>query len=292
MQEYASTPTILYIMGAGRSGSTVLSIILGTHPKIEAVGEIKAWHRYKGLPRDHIDKRNYQFWHNVLNCYVYLKGANPNFEQLNVICNQIEAHNKLLWHLFHKLPFAIVNDYYEHINFLISSIKTISKKDIILDSSKNICRALFLLTFLSNKVKVIHLIRDPRGTLWSFMKKNVEQKSKKPIKAIIDYIAINSAASLIRYLFKKHVIKVRYEDIEKNPGKAISNIADFVGLTPMHLIERLNSKDVFEIKYLIDGNRVRKNHTIKFHADEEWKSKLPIIHKMLCSLIACPIYYL
>ena len=39
-------------MGAGRCGSTILNIILGSHPEIETVGEIKVWAKNRGLPRD------------------------------------------------------------------------------------------------------------------------------------------------------------------------------------------------------------------------------------------------
>lgn len=292
MQNLNIKTKLLYIMGAGRSGSTILSIILGSHPKVISVGEIKAWPKYEGLPRDKIDKKNIIFWEKVLDTYISLSGRPPNFAQLKDLCNEIESPNKLLLNLLNKQYFLRIKDYIEHINNLISSILIISKKNIVLDSSKNVCRALFLLKFLNTNVKVIYLIRDPRGTLWSFMKKNVEQKPKKPVKAIIDYVAINSAASFTRYLFRKQVIKVRYEDLVLSPEKEIATIAQFIGIYPKPLTERFNSKKEFKIKYLIDGNRVRKNNCIKFKADEEWKNKLPKVYKILCKIIASPIYYI
>ena len=32
--------TVMHITGVGRSGSTILDIVLGTHPQIQSVGEV------------------------------------------------------------------------------------------------------------------------------------------------------------------------------------------------------------------------------------------------------------
>ena len=38
---------IIYIMGYGRSGSTLLDIILGNHPEIQSLGEVALFYNKK-----------------------------------------------------------------------------------------------------------------------------------------------------------------------------------------------------------------------------------------------------
>ena len=40
MAQFDAPVTVLFIMGAGRSGSTILDIVLGNHPEIESTGEV------------------------------------------------------------------------------------------------------------------------------------------------------------------------------------------------------------------------------------------------------------
>ncbi len=106
MSQPEKGPTLFYIMGAGRCGSTILSIILGSHPDIEAVGEIKGWPRHRGLPRDLDEKdEDCKFWKNVLEEYTDVDGCLPDFDELCRIYNKIEPNTKLLTHLFWQEKF-------------------------------------------------------------------------------------------------------------------------------------------------------------------------------------------
>ena len=292
MSQSQNMPTLLYIMGAGRCGSTILNIILGAHPDIEAVGEIKTWPRHKGLPRDHdLKDEDYEFWGNVLKQYIKLEGFLPEFHQLERICRAIETPTKLIAHLFARISMEMSNDYYKHVSNLIFSIHNVSGKKVILDSSKSVARAYKLLMYPNFNVKVIHLIRDPRGTVWSFIKKDLEQKPKKPLRAIFDYITLNGASILIRYLFRDKVIKVKYEDLIRQPAGVVEQILDFVNLDHGNVIDMIESDAEFDVKHLIDGNRIRRNKTIKFNPDEAWKDNLAIVYRVLAAL-GLPVYNL
>ena len=55
-------PLVVYIMGDGRSGSTVTGIVLGNHPSISSNGELHKWARYKGHPKEDNDKDSILSW--------------------------------------------------------------------------------------------------------------------------------------------------------------------------------------------------------------------------------------
>ena len=78
----------------------------------------------------------------------------------------------------------------------------------------------------------------------------------------------------------------------KNANETIGKILAFVGLDESLVLSMIKNDAEFEVQHLLDGNRVRKNHRIKFRADEEWKIKLPRIYKILCTIMARPLYFL
>lgn len=297
MNKLQEIPSVLFIMGAGRCGSTVMSVIIASHPEVESVGEIKSWPRYKGQPRDYDHKNDdLEFWNSVLEQYETISRAKCDFDKLEDICNDIEFNkgvgflSKITALIFSKQNNKKLQKYYEHNSNLLCAIQKISGKKLILDSSKNVCRAIALLKHPNLNIKVIHLIRDPRGTVWSFMKKDVEQKHKDSLRALLDYFVINSTATMVRYLYKDRVIKVKYEDLVNHPSETIERIFKFIDLDDCRVQSMIGNDAELEIRHIFDGNRVRRNHSIKFRGDDEWKLKLPRIYKILCSIIARPIY--
>jgi hypothetical protein len=163
---------------------------------------------------------------------------------------------------------------------------------VLLDSSKNVFRAFQLLRNSNLNVKIIHLVRDPRGVVWSFMKKNIDHKPKKPLTALFDYIALNSISILIKMFYKRKVIKVKYEDLVYKPKNEIYRILSFINLDYLNLLDSINKEKLFKVKYIFDGNRIRNQIIIRFTPDEEWKEKLPAIYKIICNVCAKAIYRL
>ncbi|MCK4785079.1 MAG: sulfotransferase domain-containing protein [Desulfobacteraceae bacterium] len=276
-----------------------MSVIIGAHPEVESVGEIKSWPHYKGLPRDYDSKNeDFTFWNNVLNQYETETGKRCNFDKLEQICNNIElcksirSFSKLTSLITNKTTPEALQQYYEHNSNLLGAIQKVSGKKIILDSSKSVCRAIALLKQPNVNMKAIHLIRDPRGTVWSFMKKDVEQKPKDTMRALFDYFVLNATSTLVRHMFRNRVMKVKYEELVRQPAETIGKIFDFIGLDESIVLSMIKNDAEFEVQHLFDGNRVRKNNTIKFRADEEWKKKLPRIYKILCTILARPLYFL
>lgn len=287
------TPQVLYIMGAGRCGSTILSILLSKHEHMEAVGEIKMWPRHRGLPRDKETKAgNYRFWSKVLDRYLEAKGGIPDFNDLERICRSVESYRNVIHFFCGQIPQDLASAYDKHNIRLLSAIYMVSKKKIIVDSSKNVCRAYSLLKNFGETTRVIHLIRDPRGTVWSFMKKGIEQESKTYFRTIFDYTALNLAGIAIRRLFPTKVLKITYEDLTCQTAATINKILTFMELNVKGDEGRCLTGSTFHLPNMIDGNRIRKNDSIVFRPDEEWKQGLPLTYKVLTQIFAMPVYVL
>ena len=147
---------IIYILGDGHSGSTILDLILGSHTEIEGVGELTTFDRYKQyLLKDKtaskdflcacgatIDKCGY--WNKIMD---RLSAAvDPSALEINPK-NREEFEN------------------YNHA--IMKAVLEVSGKRIICDSSKELHRLTRLSQGEDFDIFIIHLVRDARAVAYS-----------------------------------------------------------------------------------------------------------------------------
>lgn len=271
----STIPKLIYIMGDGRSGSTILSIILGNHPAIESVGELSRWLVFAGYPKPGDDRvEHHAFWQSVREAYLDT-GPVPNFSELVRAQQEIEEYKNFPKALFGRIEPDAKTLYRTHTARLLDAICRVSGKPILVDSSKNMGRACMLLRFWPEKVRVIHLVRDPRGTLWSQMKRNIEQEYKLPVTAMVHYSFKNLMAAFVQWHAPKNtVLRVRYEDICMQPRTEIERIGAFLELPMTSLTDILEKTGTFRVPYLLDGNRVRRQTEIELRFDNQWRQNL------------------
>ena len=208
------TIPLLYLLGAGRSGTTLMATVLGNQPKIQAVGEMHQFHEHLSnnkkcscgqLLEDCV------FWKTILN---YL-----DLELIDLQRNsQKEKHSNILKLMLtrkaDKEYIALQEDIYR-------GILNNNSESWVLDSSKYIARYLLLSRGKIFNIKGIYVVRDVRGVINSF-KKQV-QTPKRPLSTILYYVLINSFGQLICWMDKR-VIKIKYEDFIKEPDKMIEKV--------------------------------------------------------------------
>lgn len=288
-QQKGKTITLIYIMGDGRSGSTILDIILGNHPDIEGVGELFKWSRHRGGPKPGDDKQeNHRFWTAISKQY-FAKNPTHSFKKLREIQKPVEAYRKFFRVITGLLPTEVLEKYSAHVYDLLTSIVKVSRKSTIVDSSKRMGRAYLLEGHPKIQVKIIHLVRDPRAVMWSQMKENVEQKTKHPIKAMLHYWIKNLFCTIVQ--IKAHrgkVLRVRYEDLVINPIRELQRIGDFLGINMTPLIEKIENDRQLKVNHIIDGNRIRKKEYVKLRYDDAWKKNLSFFQKVLAILLTFP----
>lgn len=290
MKTSVNSLRIIYIMGDGRSGSTILSIILGNHPDIASVGELHRWAEFQGQTKPGDEKKeNKSFWRAVQQQF-YINESAPNFDSLVALQENIEAYQQFFKVLLVR-DTQMQKQYHSFLEQLFSSIAEVSERRFVVDETKRPGRAYELLRSQHMETRVIHLVRDPRGVVWSQLKTNVEHKTKHPLKTIMHYNIKNFMSLFVRWLNPKgSVLQVRYEDLIIDPEETLTRIGKFINCSMEPVIKMVGAQEDFWVPNLIDGNRIRKKDYVKLHFDIEWQRKLSKTWKLTTVLLTLPLF--
>jgi hypothetical protein len=302
---------VLKIVGLGRSGSTILDIVLGNHPQIESVGEVanlmfNGWVSQESLRG--IDPKSLR----VPLCTCGKRLDIPNIETPAEACpfwssvrrelvertdrDSIESYPKLENHfglkrrwprlLYEKRrPSALFRSYAELTRAFFESIRAVSGKPIIVDSSKSPARAFALGMMPGIDLSLVHLVRDGRGVRTSHrktFKKDLQagimwdHKGHPMWKTVRSWIARNLVSEWVCiHLGPKRTMRLRYEDFAADPKAALERIGSLIELDLSDVANAASSGKPMQVGHNIGGNRRKKSGIITLRPDdEEWRTAL------------------
>lgn len=278
---------IFYILGAGRSGTTLLEIILGNSPSIFNTGEVNHFPHLRGIPRKrNADSVEGKFWKTIR---VKIAGI-YNFYQLNRLHKKYEYHTSLILH-FLGIAGKDKITYDQYLIDFYNLIYDHSDSNVITDSSKYPGRALNISRVLDYDISYIYIIRNPIDVVRSFAKKGVEQASKNWFSANLYYFVINALCKLtIRVLSTKHkVSKVIYDDLINEPLNTLEKLEKDLEVDLSAIKRKISGDEYLNISpYLFDGNRSRLDDKLKIRKKKQYK-KLSSLDK-LTKFINSPFY--
>jgi len=257
-------------MGAGRSGTTALATFLGNAKGIHTVGEMHQFYEHleenKTCPYGEPIKEC-SYWSGVIK---KLPEQTLNSKQIKKQNHTVEHHKNIIPLLFGLANRKNLKDFIATNEEAYDSIHACYKQKYILDSSKYIGRALALKKSSLLNLKIIYVVRDPRGVIWSFRKK--VQTSRTPLRTAGYYLIINILGELVYRFSNTKILKVRYEDLANDPEKCLNRISDFIKLDLTEVSDKINKDRPFEMPHIIGGNRLKKQSHIKFRRDVSWRS--------------------
>lgn len=280
---------VIYVIGVGHSGSTVLDTVLGNHPQIESVGELI------NLPRSGWTNADYcacgqpgnecQFWSAVHEAWCQLvdDGDVVKYIALAERFERFRDWPRLI--AVRRNPSREFQKYALRTQSLFRAIQNTGGQPIIVDSSKHPVRAYALSLVPGIDLSVIHLVRDARGVAYSnkkaFKKDLVKglQRDKHPQPAwrsAFLCLERNLQAEWVRKeISPNRSMLVRYEDFMTNPVSTIKRICDLVEIDSKPLIQQVLDKEYsYDVGHTIAGNRLRMAGNMKLRFDEAWKTRL------------------
>jgi hypothetical protein len=296
---------VVYIMGHGYSGSTLLTFLLGTHPQIATIGELgiapQAKEELEG-PEEYLCScltpvRQCDFWRRVSQ-EMAARGhdfdvwdADLDFRArdggvADVILRAVQRGPVL--ETARDLGIQIVpgarrerDRIVSRIDSLAEIVSQIKGCDVFLDSSKRPERATLMQRSGKFDLRVVHLVRDGRAVSWSSMK----HLKIGPAEAARSWIADNRASEHARRYFPAHKwMTLRYEDLCADPDATLRRIHAFADIPSRNGFHNFRATD-----HHIIGNQMRLSSTSEIRLDESWKQALAPEQIALIDRLVAPL---
>ncbi len=296
---------IAFVGGWGRSGSTLLSRMLGEVPDFVAVGEVRDVF-LRGIMEDRVCGcgsrfSSCEFWQEVGD------NAYGGWSQLDVQrLKDLRVATDKPWHvpallkpgLREKTDHA-VEEYGNLLLQLYRSIKSISGCNYIVDASKIASYGAILHRTDGLDPHFIHLVRDPRGTLNSWMKQVHMTDDLDRVRYMPRYNSLSGIARYLGYNAEMHAVGrksehmlMRYEDLVSNPEENIRLALSFLGADDgIDLSQFINNEKVnLGMNHTIAGNPMRHSSGwIELKPDNAWQEKLSKSQQLMIGTLSYPL---
>lgn len=270
---------VLYIVGVGRSGSTILDTLLGNHPDIESVGEFINISRSGWEGNEFCSCRNRAsdcgFWEEVKSLWM-------SQGEVSDVREYRELQNKYEFRLYkpsqvEKAALANPDEFKRFLlltELLFQCVGQVSGKSVLVDSSKSRSRAYILSKLKSLDVSYVHLIRDARDIIQSLRKphdaapeKGVQTNlaSMPGWRTSMSWVLANLQVHHFVYKFAgDRTCRVRYEDLLVNPEQALQLIQSVCGVDLTSVIAAALNETPLDVGHTIAGNRLRMKKVVAF----------------------------
>jgi hypothetical protein len=263
-------PDILYIMGTGRSGTTILEVLLSNDEGIVATGELKHLFRdayVRDLPCACAKPgRDCDMWSEVLNRSGW---SLADCERVGDEIAAVESHARFFRVYFDRVKDAQLASYREATTQLLMAIRRFTHCTAVVDSSKYPSRALLLSKLYPGKVRIVCVTRSAAGLLAAFRKPNPdEQRPKSRLAATLYYLYVLFCMRLVRGRLPDRCMSIRFEELRSDPIAVIRKIERWSGLSFPKARRKLARREFFEVGHIVTGNRLRKQGRVRFEASE------------------------
>ena len=288
---------VLYIAGYGRSGSTILDMLLGSSSSFMGAGELtNVFDLYYSNASCScgLSYPDCPFWATVMG---ELHSRIPQFDaqHMSRITTIVESGLVMM-----RVPSdrrTILKHYGWIWKNMFHSISKISSASVIVDSSKNsrltVNRPLALMTRCGLEICAIHLVRDPRAILWSLLEgsnRNLENGLSKGNKArkvgavyrgMFNWCLSNLSVHFFQIWRNIPVIRLRYEDLILNPVAELERIEKAFGMDLTRSKEIVQKNQSIPAGHGVAGNRLRRAGPQPLQLNEDWKNHLPTYARLL-----------
>lgn len=219
----ADRPKVIYVMGAGRSGTTILGVALGNCADFVFAGELNQWLLKSGVPTHNGPERT-RFWETVRGD---LDGAAELFGgQASCLERSSALINIRKWPARRRLR----RPYRQVAENLYRAIARAAGARYIVDTSHYPLRARELQGIPGIDLYLLYVARSPHGVVASLDRDDVpERRFNMPTANA--YLWLTHLVSVVAFLRhpRERRLFLRHEDFIKSPEAVLRQILDWSG---------------------------------------------------------------
>jgi hypothetical protein len=149
--------------------------------------------------------------------------------------------------------------------------------DVVVDESKSPRYAYLLDNLPWVDLTVVHLVRDPRGVVYSLSRPKAHMRATPAGDVVRGWIAHNLEAEVVTRHSRRRALRVRYEDLVRDPDEFVRRVASATGEEDR--IPALVGPDrtvVFGPNHIFDSNPDKFTAgPTRIALRDEWKQALP-----------------
>jgi hypothetical protein len=290
---------VVYLAGSGRSGSTLITTVLGQLDGVFAAGELRyLWQR--GIAENRpcgcgLPFADCPLWTSVM---AELPEADPariaaglrTRLRMRALPALLRRHRRGEPALAPHPDDAVIAALYG----------ALAKRagPVIVDSSKLPPYGALLGTLPGLELYVLHVVRDPRATAFSWRRRrgldgaaDDRLMSRPPVwKAALLWLVWNSATMRLWAGRPERYLRVRYEDFVAAPAATTRRIARFAGLDPAELPFPTGGAVRLAPTHSVAGNPSRHRvGTVAIADDSEWRRGLSGRAYAVVTAVAAPM---
>lgn len=295
---------VLYIVGVGRSGSTLLERMLGAVPGSVNAGELNAIF-------SRVSKQDQlcgcgepfsacTFWRAVGNRA--FGGWGPVTERMAHLQPRV-VRQRFVPRMATGVAAATyrreLDEYLDAHHRLYHAIAAVSGAEVVVDASKSTAQLFALRRIEGLDLRVINLVRDSRGVANSWSKANIRKPQSQHGEAMGTYaphrLAVLWSAlqleSAVLGAAAPHAARLRYEDLVTLPRPTLERALRSVGLAPADgALDHVGERSVtLESSHGIAGSRTRFTAgRIELQLDDAWHTGMPPHARRVVTAVTLP----
>jgi hypothetical protein len=293
------------ILGHGRSGSSIIERMLGGDAGFVNIGELR------DLITWGVQRANCRCGASVIDCEFWRQVGDDALGDWSSVSTQ------WLFDFFHThlrypdVPFLrrrlhsaeLVDEARRYAATFESLYRAIADREgsrVIVDTSKHLGQLICLAEHTDVDLRVLHLVRDPRGNAYSWRKTGIDLSPIGRPNLIMRTISPRNTAigwAVRNFMIERFVPstipyeRIRYEDFAADPTAVLDGALSRLKVEPLPNWSHVHGR-VVELPHdhAFGGNPgVAQRREATITADEEWRTNLPPAERRLVTALALPM---
>ncbi|MEU0153091.1 sulfotransferase family protein [Micromonospora fulviviridis] len=298
-------PRVLFVGGLGRSGSTLLELLLAQSADVCAVGEVvHLWERALGADERCGCGERFTacpFWQQVGE-HAFGGWSAVDRDDVLALKDRVDRTRhipRLAKNSLSAEQLADVRRYADLYTRIYRAALATTGARVVVDSSKHASLAFALSWAEGLDLRVLHLVRDSRAVAYSWGKQVrrpevVDGEDFMPTFSPFEVSKLWTAQNAAFHLLaaRAQVLRLRYEDFTADPAGTVRRLRGFAGLPDdpeaLRILTDPPAAPPFRA-HSIAGNPLRfSGGPLTVRRDEAWRSRLPRRSRAVVSLATLP----